>query len=96
MKERRAVQISHELWKQMMTQGYTTGGLRCVKGLPEGATLIDAWIDDRRGPPDLVFVFESDNWADDVLWQAFSIKRPEGGDVYALIQIDYEPMSETE
>lgn len=61
MGELRAVRVSHELWKQIMTKGYTSGGWRCVKGLPEDAELVSVWIYDVV-QPDPVFVFESDSW----------------------------------
>lgn len=70
--EKRAVQVSHELWKQIMTQGYTSGGVRCVEGLPEDARLVESFAreeqfiigDDGRVEmrSDPVFVFESDKW----------------------------------
>jgi len=61
--EKRAVQVSHELWKQIMTEGYTAGGVKCIKGLPEDAELVSV-IDYAAWPkPDLLFVFESENWA---------------------------------
>jgi len=59
--EQRAVRVSHELWKQIMTQGYTSGGWQCVKGLPEDAQLVKVWIWEGV-QPDPVFVFESDSW----------------------------------
>ena len=59
--ERRAVRVSHEFWKQMMTQGYTNVGIQCVRGLPEDAELVEVWVWECV-EPDPVFVFESDSW----------------------------------
>ena len=59
--ERRAVRVSHEFWKQMMTQGYTNVGIQCVRGLPEDAKLVEVWVWECV-EPDPVFVFESDSW----------------------------------
>jgi len=61
--EKRAVRVSHELWKQMFTEGYTSGGIRCVKGLPEDARLVGVKLHDRPDGPDPIFLFESDQWA---------------------------------
>lgn len=69
MKEKRAVRVSFELWTQMMEQDYTSGGLRCVEGLPKGAKMVDYFAITSSNPqnavcdyPDLVFVFECDDW----------------------------------
>jgi len=65
MGELRAVRVSHELWKQIMTQDYT-GIFRCIKGLPEDARLVSVlWCETSPSGPDPVFVFGSDNWQDD-------------------------------
>lgn len=60
--EKRAVQVSHELWRQIMTQGHTNLGFRCVEGIPENATLCALFERGGWPRPDPVFIFESDNW----------------------------------
>ncbi len=70
MGEKRAVQVSHELWKQMMTRGYTSAGIRCVQGLPDGAQFVSAFhafVSSQHRYPDLLFVFESSDWGEDPL-----------------------------
>jgi len=71
--EKRAIQVSHQLWAQVMTEGYTSGGVRCIEGLPEDARFVTAFYREMaamEGDPsqwsmvaDPVFVFESDRWS---------------------------------
>ena len=69
MSEARAVQISYELWLDWITQGYERDGVRCVKGVPEGARLIGLFPVNYRAvvegaiPVDLVMVVEGENWS---------------------------------
>ena len=89
--ERRAVMVSHELWQQMMTQGYETGGLRCTRGLPEGARLIGAFYRFNLSPaqwPDPVFVFESDRWPD----PPGSYMVEHDGNTYSVEDVVFESM----
>ena len=60
--ESRAIQVSHELWKEMMTQGYESSGLKCIKGLPRNAKLVFAFYHRMTLVPDPVYVFESEAW----------------------------------
>jgi len=70
--EKRAIQVSHELWAQMMTEGYTSGGIKCIEGLPEDARFVTAFYkqyvvaeDDPSqwaSAADPVFVFASEMW----------------------------------
>lgn len=70
--EKRAIQVSHELWQDIMTEGYTSVGIKCVEGLPEDARFVTAFLrealSEKDGDawimrPDPVFIFESDQWA---------------------------------
>jgi len=81
MREQRAVRVSHELWKQMMTLGYTIGGLRCIQGLPEDARLVRAFYKENPQAsqwPDPVFVFDSADWGTEWAEIEPSIVTPEG------------------
>ena len=63
MGERRAVQVSWQLWKQVMTEGYTSGApLHCPKGIPPDARYVGSFTRPYGDVCDLVLVFESDNW----------------------------------
>jgi hypothetical protein len=66
----------------MMTQGYASGGIECIEGLPEDARFVGAFYRDSLSPsagmPDPVFVFESDAWQKDLAFEAYSIKAPDG------------------
>ena len=64
MGERRAVQVSHELWRQIFTQGYTSAGLQCIQGIPEDATLVATTNTCEWPTPSPIFLFESDNWTE--------------------------------
>jgi len=70
--EKRAIQVSHELWQQIMTKGQPSVSFKCLEGLPEDARFVLSFFKDyeisqddpsqwARGS-DPVFVFESDNW----------------------------------
>ena len=62
--EERAVEISYELWKQMLTQGHTSGGYQCVHGLPQDARLIEVFWKE-NGPerlPSLCAAFLAEQW----------------------------------
>ena len=77
--ELKAVRVSFELWKQMVTQGYTSGGIRCIQGLPDDALLVRAFYKNtptRSQDPDPVFVFSSDKWGESV--STHSVVTPEG------------------
>lgn len=58
---KRAVMVSFELWKEWMTQGFMSGGLECIKGLPGDAVLLDLFPRQYGviGTPELIAVFES-------------------------------------
>ena len=60
---RRAVQVSNELWQEMITTGWRFGDKRiveCVEGLPEDAVFYD--VEYRGGFEVLHFVFEHPDW----------------------------------
>ena len=69
--EERAVRVSHELWKQLATQGYT-GSFQCLIGLPEDAEFVTAFyqtLHQSKEDPSCweyaanpVFVFASERW----------------------------------
>jgi hypothetical protein len=84
MMEKRAVRVSHELWKQIMTQGYESGGIKCTYGLPEDATLVEVFVKEHGSLPDPVFVFESSSWADDLAFSAPSAKSPRTGEAFPV------------
>ena len=60
--ERRAVRVSHELWREILTQGYTSAGWRCIQGIPEDATIVATWNTCGWPTPNPLFLFESDQW----------------------------------
>ena len=74
--EERVVEISYELWKQMLTQGYTSGGYRCVEGLPQDAKLIEVfWKENGPGRlPSLCAAFLAEEWTGPD-WQ-YTIQSP--------------------
>jgi hypothetical protein len=84
--ERRAVMVSHELWKQIMTQGYESGGITCVQGLPEDAELVgvfDKFNSTSAQLPDVAFVFKSGSWTTDT--PSYTVKHR--GVVYPVMDI---------
>lgn len=80
--EKRAIQVSHGLWQQVMTQGYSSGGIKCLYGLPEDAKFVQAFYK-QVGivGPDVIFVFESDSWGDIVDWKTSTVKSLDRADV---------------
>jgi len=63
MSERRAVQVSHEMWRLICTEGNTIERVRCIQGIPDDATLVATFNTCGYPTPDPVFVFESDKWS---------------------------------
>ena len=67
----RQTRISVDLLAKMLTPGKWTDHVRCVSGLPEGARLLDAWVDHTAA--NLV-----------LLWEHESFPRPTGSAVESL------------
>ena len=55
-----AVRVSQELIAQMMIEGYCSGGIQCLAGVPEGAIYRRAYMLNDRG--DVYFVFYHDSF----------------------------------
>ena len=68
MVERRAVQISYQLWMGWITHGSIIAMAQCVEGIPEGAHIFGMFSQDYQAvanggiPADMVFVIEGENW----------------------------------
>ena len=92
MGEKRAVRVSHELWRQIMTQGRSISGLFvCYQGIPEDATLAFATYAGPDERPDPIFVFESDNWTGNVgEWRVVDRKGVEYPSVHEVLFVDAE------
>ena len=60
---KRAVQVSNQLWQQILTVGWRAGDkaiVECIEGLPEDAVFYD--VEYRGGFEVLHFVFEHPDW----------------------------------
>lgn len=87
---KRAVQMSFELWSQMMTTGWQTDHIECIEGIPEDARLVDTFQTERaiqRGNiyvpvHDLVCVFEHESWSD--ISHGRTIQAPSGQVIYSI------------
>lgn len=87
---RRAVLMSFELWKDVLTKGWTAEYIECTKGLPESARLVGTYsrqrLQEREGfvipQQDLVVLFESDEWNDGA--KGYRERLPNGDDVLIL------------
>ena len=68
---KRAVEVSGEFWQEICTKGWSAGHpdrLECVEGLPEDATFVAAYYEQREGLalPIVVFVFEHPDWPEGI------------------------------
>lgn len=87
---RRAVLMSFELWKEILTQGWKAEYIECTKGLPDDAEIIGTYnrqkLQQRAGliipRQDLVILFESQEWnnAD----KGYRERLPNGDEVLIL------------
>jgi hypothetical protein len=57
---KRAVTISYEMLKEIITKGYMIELVECLEGVPEDAVLVDMFPDTLRMW--VVMVFDSENW----------------------------------
>lgn len=57
---KRAVEISYELLKDFITQGYKIESAECLQGVPEDAICVEMFQNELY--PSIVMVFDSVNW----------------------------------
>lgn len=84
---KRAVMMSFELWKEILTTGWRAEWIECIEGLPEDAQLVETFNRGILGIelPDLVMIFESPQWKENE--EGFTVKAPSGEDILEITPV---------
>lgn len=83
------VPISLELWQEVLTEGYECGGsdrsVKCTKGLPEGAELVNSFYDSYASC--CLLTFRHSSFEDIPFGKAFPTLTPEFKITYVVEEL---------
>lgn len=74
------VLMSYEFWTEFLTEGSGFDHIECTKGLPDGATLVGSFLEEKSGIalPTLGLIFEHSDISSMVDSERYSVVIPSG------------------